>query len=228
MEKKQINRVDTFLDSLNKTVMIELRNFRTQYDQIWQSTVIALETQREQSQREIVALSSRLNVLADEVVFQKRMAILQSVLLLACLLLVIFSRGSHLDMALHPGSGSAATAGLPASPPPSDAADADEYGSPPSPTRNNIARHTTPGFVPSVDVSYRDKTLPLTPDSEYEQEATRSPSVQADEMDVPSFENTSESDSEEPTFTTTLWSIAGGDPAFVPAEDLDSGLSGSD
>ncbi len=93
MERKQIARVDSFLDTLNQTVLSELRTMRQQYDQIWQSTVLALETQREQNQRETVALSDRLNVLADEVVFQKRMAILQSVLLLCCLALVIFSRG---------------------------------------------------------------------------------------------------------------------------------------
>lgn len=93
LERRQVAKVDLFLDTLNKTVLGELREVRTQYDQIWQSTVIALETQREQSEREIVALSSRLGVLADEVVFQKRMAIVQSVLLLGCLVLVIFSRG---------------------------------------------------------------------------------------------------------------------------------------
>ncbi|CCC13960.1 hypothetical protein SMACR_08081 [Sordaria macrospora] len=92
LERRQLTRVDTFLDTLNKTVLTELRNVRQQYDQIWQSTVIALETQREQTEREVVALSGRLNVLADEVVFQKRMAILQSVLLLSCLVLVIFNR----------------------------------------------------------------------------------------------------------------------------------------
>lgn len=91
LERRQLTRVDTFLDTLNKTVLTELRNVRQQYDQIWQSTVIALETQREQTEREVVALSGRLNVLADEVVFQKRMAILQSVLLLSCLVLVIFN-----------------------------------------------------------------------------------------------------------------------------------------
>ena len=84
-------RVDTFLDRLNRTVLGELREVRTQYDQIWQSTVIALETQRDQSEREIVALGERLGLLADEVVFQKRMAIAQSALLLVCLVLVIFS-----------------------------------------------------------------------------------------------------------------------------------------
>ncbi|KAJ4247209.1 hypothetical protein NW762_013348 [Fusarium torreyae] len=95
-EQKQISKATLFLENLNQTVLAELRSVREQYDQIWQSTVIALESQREQSNREIVALSTRLNLLADEVVFQKRMAIVQAVLLLSCLLLVIFSRGVSL------------------------------------------------------------------------------------------------------------------------------------
>lgn len=95
-EQKQISKANLFFEELNRTVVAELRSAREQYDQIWQSTVIALESQREQSNREIVALSSRLNLLADEVVFQKRMAIVQAVLLLSCLLLVIFSRGVSL------------------------------------------------------------------------------------------------------------------------------------
>lgn len=91
-ERNQLARVDSFLDNINRTLMSDLRGIRQQYDQVWQSTVIALESQKEQSQREILALGSRLNILADEVVFQKRMAILQAVLLLCCLLLVVFSR----------------------------------------------------------------------------------------------------------------------------------------
>ncbi len=104
----------------NKTVLSELRNVRTQYDQIWQSTVIALETQREQNEREIVALSTRLNILADEVVFQKRMAILQSVLLLSCLVLAIFSRGyvpSPLDnLGMNPQAALCSGFGIPSLP----------------------------------------------------------------------------------------------------------------
>lgn len=92
-EQKQLLKVTNFLENLNQTVFSELRGIRMQYDQIWQSTIIALETQREQSERDIVALGTRLNLLADEVVFQKRMAIVQAVLLLCCLFLVIFSRG---------------------------------------------------------------------------------------------------------------------------------------
>ncbi|KAL2753834.1 hypothetical protein ACRALDRAFT_1082729 [Sodiomyces alcalophilus JCM 7366] len=92
-EKRQLTKVDLLLDHLNRTVLSELSNVRLQYDQLWQSTVMALEIQREQSEREAVVLSTHLNVLADEVIFQKRMAILQAVLLLSCLALVLFSRG---------------------------------------------------------------------------------------------------------------------------------------
>ena len=92
MEKKELSKVDGFLDALNQTVFAELRGVHQQYNQIWQSTVIALESQREQAEREILALGSRLNVLADEVVFQKRMSIFQSLILLFCLALVVFSR----------------------------------------------------------------------------------------------------------------------------------------
>jgi len=192
MERKHITRIDAFLDSLNKTVLTELRNVRTQYDQIWQSTVLALETQREQSQREIVALTSRLNVLADEVVFQKRMAILQSVLLLACLVLVIFSRGglSVLDggpssLASLPGSfgtaagGSSAFSpyrrygyGRPLSPTPSASspftvgAASDNNGT--SSGSGGLAASAMPRYRSTVLATNRDKSLPLTPTvSEY-------------------------------------------------------------
>lgn len=112
-EQKQLSKVTVFLENLNQTVLSDLRSVRDQYDQIWQSTVIALESQKEQYERDIVALSSRLNLLADEVVFQKRMAIVQAVLLLCCLFLVIFSRGvpiPYLAPLLDQGGGAAAYA----------------------------------------------------------------------------------------------------------------------
>ncbi|MCJ1480375.1 hypothetical protein MMC06_000530 [Schaereria dolodes] len=94
VEKRQLSKTTTFLENLNTTVLNELREFREQYDQIWQSTVLELSSQREQSQREVVALSTRLTLLADEILFQKRMAIVQFILILLCLGLIIFSRGA--------------------------------------------------------------------------------------------------------------------------------------
>jgi hypothetical protein len=93
VEQRQLSKTTTFLEYLNSTVLNELRDFRQQYDQLWQSTVIELDTQREQYQKEVLAINSRLAVLADEAIFQKRMSILQSILVLICLGMVLFSRG---------------------------------------------------------------------------------------------------------------------------------------
>ncbi|KAM0719234.1 hypothetical protein Q7P37_005139 [Cladosporium fusiforme] len=92
VEKRQVTSTTNFLSNLNSTVMGELQGFRQAYDQLWQSTVIELEGQREQYQREMLALSTRLTLVADELVWQKRMGIVQSTLLLLCLALVLFNR----------------------------------------------------------------------------------------------------------------------------------------
>lgn len=172
MERKQISRVDSFLDNLNTTVFSELRRVRQDYDQIWQSTVIALETQREQSQRDIIALR-------DEVIFQKRMAIFQSVLLLCCLVLVVFSRGVFGGAGMSTDQWPITSTsqfinsyiGSPRWPP----------GSPQSVSRSNTPdRHGSVGTLRPAGaqapaprhgvarrrVSYTDKVLPLTPTSE--------------------------------------------------------------
>ncbi|KAK6349612.1 hypothetical protein TWF696_005896 [Orbilia brochopaga] len=98
MEKRQFNKSASYLDQLNATVFRELREFRMQYDQLWQSTVIALDTQRELSEREILAISARLTLLADEVVFQKRMTIAQSFLMILVVCIVVFTKTQNLDV----------------------------------------------------------------------------------------------------------------------------------
>lgn len=99
-EKHQLRKTENFLSHLNATVMVELQGFRQQYDQLWQSTVIELETNREQYQQEMLAISSRLTIMADELVFQKRMIVVQSILLLLCLGLTIFVRSDSSYMEL--------------------------------------------------------------------------------------------------------------------------------
>ncbi|KAK5954478.1 hypothetical protein OHC33_004200 [Knufia fluminis] len=94
VEQRQLSRTNTFLDQLNHTVLYELREFRQQYDQLWQSTVLELDIQRERYERDNEAINARIGILADEVIFQRRMAILQMILILVCLILVLFSRGA--------------------------------------------------------------------------------------------------------------------------------------
>lgn len=94
VEKRQLHKMTTFLESLNATVLTEIRHLQAQYDQLWQSTVLELSAQRELSRQEVVALSARLSLLADETLFQKRIAVLQSMLILLCLSLIVFTRAS--------------------------------------------------------------------------------------------------------------------------------------
>lgn len=156
VEGRRLSEAEALLDHLNRTVHVELGALRQQYEEVWQSTVIALETQREQSQAELVALSSRLNVLADEVVFQKRMSIGQSTLLLCCLVLIIFSRSVTYAMPLvnwQPGPGS------PGSPVSSRGvlramAGASSVG--------NARDHRPPASPQSVELDHRRATKPQT------------------------------------------------------------------
>jgi hypothetical protein len=102
VEKRQLATTTKFLSQLNSTVMTELHGFRLAYDQLWQSTVIELEGQREAYEDDMIALSSRLTMVADELVWQKRMGIVQSTLLLLCLAVVLFGRtgSGHLEVPL--------------------------------------------------------------------------------------------------------------------------------
>ncbi|KAH9872713.1 hypothetical protein J1614_005107 [Plenodomus biglobosus] len=110
VEKRQLAKTEKFLDHLNSTVVLELKSFRNMYDQLWQSTVIELESMKERQKSEIGEIGARLSLLADELVWQKRMAVVQSTLLLACLGLVLFVRsgtlGSSTDVPIvqHLGS----------------------------------------------------------------------------------------------------------------------------
>ncbi|KAF1947151.1 hypothetical protein EJ02DRAFT_175352 [Clathrospora elynae] len=99
VEKRQLAKTEKFLDHLNSTVMVELKSFRNMYDQLWQSTVIELESIKERQKSEMGEIGARLSLMADELVWQKRMAVVQSTLLLLCLGLVLFVRSGTLGAA---------------------------------------------------------------------------------------------------------------------------------
>lgn len=94
VEKRQFAKTSNFLENLNTTVLDELKEFRQQYDHLWHSVFIEFEQQRQQYHREVYAVGSQLGILADELVFQKRVSIIQSVFVLVCFGVVLFSRTS--------------------------------------------------------------------------------------------------------------------------------------
>ncbi|CEL09930.1 hypothetical protein ASPCAL13058 [Aspergillus calidoustus] len=94
VEKRQLAKTTTFLENLNVTVVSELKQFREQYDQAWRSVALEFEHQRIQYHQEIQSINNQLGVLADELVFQKRVAVVQSIMVLICFALVLFTRGT--------------------------------------------------------------------------------------------------------------------------------------
>ncbi|KAF2866469.1 UNC-like C-terminal-domain-containing protein [Massariosphaeria phaeospora] len=96
VEKRQLFKTEKFLDQLNNTVMQELKSYRNMYEQLWQSTILELEGMKERQRAEMGEVGARLSLVADELVWQKRMAVVQSTLLLLCLGLVLFVRSGSL------------------------------------------------------------------------------------------------------------------------------------
>ncbi|KAJ5518002.1 Sad1/UNC-like C-terminal [Penicillium expansum] len=94
VEKRQLAKTSTFLENLNVTVLNELREFREQYDHVWRSVALEFEHQRMEYHQEVQSISGQLGVLADELVFQKRVTVIQSIMVLCCFALALFSRGS--------------------------------------------------------------------------------------------------------------------------------------
>ncbi|KAF2128395.1 hypothetical protein P153DRAFT_367545 [Dothidotthia symphoricarpi CBS 119687] len=103
VEKRQMAKTEKFLEHLNSTVSYELKSYRALYEQLWQSTIIELESMKERQKTEVGEIGTRLSLMADELVWQKRMAVVQSTLLLLCLGLVLFARSGT----------SGSTAGMP-------------------------------------------------------------------------------------------------------------------
>lgn len=103
VEKRQLAKTSTFLENLNVTVLNELKEFREQYDHVWKSVALEFEHQRMQYYQEVHSLSTQLGVLADELVFQKRVTVVQSIMVLCCFALVLFARGSGNNYMEFPG-----------------------------------------------------------------------------------------------------------------------------
>ncbi|KAI5365042.1 Putative SUN domain-containing protein [Septoria linicola] len=185
VEKRQVATTSKFLTQLNDTVMVELHGFRQAYDQLWQSTVIELEGQRELYQREMLALSTRLTMVADELVWQKRMGIVQSTLLLMCLALVLFGRTNNgaLEMPLMQQLLNKSTTALSGwdSPPNSPSPDS---RSPVSLFRRKLWRSSTSPPDPSLHGDDGDVSRPVTQEGpEINVEAPSPPPPQRDIQD---------------------------------------------
>lgn len=90
VEKRQMAKMNTFLEELNTTVIDEIRNLHL----VYQSLRTIVLDDFEHQQREVSTAASQLAILTNELVFQKRMTALSSVLIMILFALILFPRGS--------------------------------------------------------------------------------------------------------------------------------------
>jgi hypothetical protein len=97
IEKKQTNRIDVFFSEFNSTVFSQFHTFQEQYSKLLLNTMIESQTNQQRVNQDIEAMSYRLKLLADELVYQKNMGIIQAIVLVTILLFVITTRGAPID-----------------------------------------------------------------------------------------------------------------------------------
>ncbi|OKL64277.1 hypothetical protein UA08_00232 [Talaromyces atroroseus] len=90
VEKRQLAKMNSFLEELNATVVEEIKNLQSVYQSL--STIVLDDF--EHQQREVSSASTQLAILTNELVFQKRMTALSSVLIIILFALILFPRGT--------------------------------------------------------------------------------------------------------------------------------------
>lgn len=97
IEKKQNNRIVTFFSEFNNTVVSQFQYFQEQYAKLLLNTIIESQSNQLRVNQDIEAMSFRMKILADELVYQKNMGIIQAIVLVTILLFVITTRGAPVD-----------------------------------------------------------------------------------------------------------------------------------
>ncbi|CRG87093.1 hypothetical protein PISL3812_04108 [Talaromyces islandicus] len=90
VEKRQLTKLNSFLENLNATVIDEIRNLQD----VYQSLRTVILDDFENQQREVSSTASQLAVLTDELVFQKRMTAISSILIILLFALILIPRSA--------------------------------------------------------------------------------------------------------------------------------------
>ena len=85
---------------INESFAADLARYRAQHESLWESTVGALEAQRAHAEAELAAARERIEVLADEVIWMKRVGQASMVLLVVVVAVVLLGRGAGVGEAL--------------------------------------------------------------------------------------------------------------------------------
>ncbi|KAJ2080693.1 hypothetical protein H4R24_002884 [Coemansia sp. RSA 988] len=95
LQQVEMNNLETMqmaIDQLNRTSTKQMRSLTTLSEEVWRAILYDLEEYQQQTQSETNEMSNRLEFLAEEVLFEKRMNVAQLVLLLTIVVMLAVNK----------------------------------------------------------------------------------------------------------------------------------------
>ncbi|PIA19712.1 hypothetical protein COEREDRAFT_23728, partial [Coemansia reversa NRRL 1564] len=95
LQQVEMNNLETMqmaIDQLNRTSSKQMQSLTTLSEEVWRAILYDLEEYQQQTQSEMSEMGSRLEFLAEEVLFEKRMNVAQLVLLLTIVIMLAVNK----------------------------------------------------------------------------------------------------------------------------------------
>lgn len=94
MEQKHREQLLQLVGQLNATASLRIDTMKRRYERLYRMTARELEMTKNETAKELQELSSKLHIMADQVVFEKRLSLIQLILLISLFLFTAANNGT--------------------------------------------------------------------------------------------------------------------------------------
>ncbi|OZJ03468.1 hypothetical protein BZG36_02726 [Bifiguratus adelaidae] len=94
VDDRQKDRMKVVLSHLNDTATRRIDRLRRKYEQLYQTTLVELATSQDETAKALANMNNKLHIMADELLFEKRLTFIQLLLLLILFGSLALTRGT--------------------------------------------------------------------------------------------------------------------------------------
>lgn len=94
MEQKHREQLLQLVGQLNSTASLRIDTMKRRYERLYRMTARELEMTKNETAKELQELSHKLHIMADQVVFEKRLSLIQLILLISLFLFTAANKGT--------------------------------------------------------------------------------------------------------------------------------------
>jgi Sad1 / UNC-like C-terminal len=94
MEDRHREQLLQLVGQLNSTASLRIDTMKRRYERLYRMTARELETTRNETAKELQELTAKLHIMADQVVFEKRLSLVQLILLISLFLFTAANKGT--------------------------------------------------------------------------------------------------------------------------------------